>query len=381
MEQSEDKIIENQQLESAGIEVEKNEETKDITTPFDPKKVEIAVEQITIYGLAERIEEEAIDLMPDFQRKGNLWNESKMSQLIESILIRLPLPAIYMDVADDDNWIVVDGLQRLSVIKKFIVEKKLKLKGLEFLKELEGQKFEDLDKKLQRRIRETNVTLFKIKKGTPPKVLTSLFHRINTGGTRLTAQEIRNALNQGKASNFLKEIAQEEWFTDIIKISNKRMLDKEMIVRFMAFYRQGYKKYKPGLQQFLDEEMTYLNNEGEEFEINKIALKNSFKNSLILSKKLFGNEAFSKALIDPERKVVVNRSLFETTTVNFAKLTEEERNLLLENKKSFILGYKELLRDNEFNEAITANTNHIDNVKIRHTKMKELMTKHIDYAI
>lgn len=362
-------------LKNSGIEEENQSTDNDIITPFDPKKVEIAVEQITVYGLAARLEDDAIDLMPEFQRQGNLWNNAKMSQLIESILIRLPLPAMYMDVGNDHRWIVVDGLQRLSAIKKFMVDKELQLVGLEFLKDLEGKSFDDLDRIFQRRIQETNITLFKIKKGTPRKVLTSLFHRINTGGTKLTAQEIRHALNQGIASKFLQKIAKEQWFKDVIKVSPKRMLDKELIVRFCAFFRKGYKSYTPSLQQFLDDEMAYLNKENETNELDELCI--SFKKSLYLSKTLFGEQAFSKALINKTKSIVINRSLFETTTVNFALLNEIEINSLISHQIEFVEDYKKLMKEVEFTNAITANTNHMDNVTIRHSKLKNIIYKYI----
>lgn len=360
-------------LKNSGIEPEDGPDDHDIITPFDPKKVEIAVEQITIYGLAARLEDNAINLMPEFQRQGNLWNTAKMSQLIESILIRLPLPAMYMDVADDQEWVVVDGLQRLSAIKKFMVDKELKLNGLEFLKELEGKGFDDLDRIFQRRIQETNITLFKIKKGTPRMVLTSLFHRINTGGTKLTAQEIRHALNQGRASHFLKDTSEQKWFKEVIKVSPKRMLDKELIVRFTAFYRKGYKAYTPSLQQFLDEEMMYLNKSNTTDSGKLEELCKSFKKSLALSNELFGEKAFSKAMINVTKSVVINRSLFETTTVNFAYLNNEEVKYLKKNKELFVTAYKELMKNVEFDNAITANTNHSDNVRKRHEKLNEVI--------
>lgn len=350
----------------------------EIITPFDPKKVDISVEQATIEQLASRIEYKEIDLMPDFQRQGNLWDNAKMSQLIESILIKLPLPAFYFDVADDNRWIVVDGLQRLSTIQKFMIEKTLKLKKLEFLNDLDGLGFDELDRSFKRRIKETNVTIFKIKKGTPKKVLTSLFHRINTGGLKLTAQEIRHALNQGQVSTFLDDIANSEWFKACVNVSPKRMLDKELIIRFMAFYRSGYENYKPSLQQFLDDEMQYLNEDATKEELND--LKQVFKQSLELSKKIFNHKVFSKALIDPKKHVVINRSLFECTTVNLALLNAGERERLLRESLTYVEDYNNLLRDNDFETAITANTNHKDNVKYRHQEIQKLITKHTQHA-
>jgi hypothetical protein len=365
------------ELQAQGIEPEKGCECADITTPFDPKKVDIGVEQITLYGLISRIEDDAINLMPDFQRQNNLWSNTKMSQLIESILIRLPLPAMYMDVANEEEWVVVDGLQRLSTLKKFVVDRKLKLQGLEFLKELEGLNFDELDRIFQRRILETNITVIKIKKGTPRKVLTSLFHRINTGGTKLTAQEIRHALNQGQATKFLNEIAESDWFKNTIKVSPKRMLNKELIIRFIAFYRQGYKSYKQGLQQFLDDEMEMLNQKScsDQLEYYQTLLKNS----LDLAQTLFGIHSFTKGIIGNSTKAL-NRSLFEATTVNFAMLSQMERCTLKNNSIAFLDDYKELLRDADFNAAISTQTHTTDNTKLRHRRIQGIISKHSGHA-
>ena len=100
----------------------------------------------------------------DFQRHAELWNSPKMSRLIESILIRFPLPAFYFDASDENNWLIVDGLQRLSTIRKFVIDKKLRLNGLEFLTDLNGKTFDKLHRQYQRRIEECPVTVYMILK-------------------------------------------------------------------------------------------------------------------------------------------------------------------------------------------------------------------------
>ena len=112
--------------------------------------------------MLRRINEKALDLAPDFQRHADLWKDDVKSRLIESIIIRIPLPAFYIDGTNEESWLVVDGLQRLSALRQFISDKsdkRLKLTGLEYLNELEGKTYEDLDRKYQRRIEETQVTL------------------------------------------------------------------------------------------------------------------------------------------------------------------------------------------------------------------------------
>lgn len=360
-----------------GFEIEQDEEGEfEITNPFDPKQVDITVEPATIRELTDRIEFGEIDLFPDFQRNGNLWNNAKMSQLIESILIKLPIPAFYVDVADNNNWIVVDGLQRLSTLDKFIVKNNLKLTKLDFLKDLEGKRYEDLGRVLQRNILSTQVTLFKIRKGTPKKVLINLFHRINTGGTKMTSQEIRHALNQGPGSSYLLEVSTKDWFQSHMRVSPKRMLDRELFLRFIAFYR-NIDHYSPPLSDFLDNEMEYLNTKSSSLERENYV--NSFRQSLLLSKELFGNKMFSKALVDENKRVLMNRSLFETTTVNLAKLSSEEGLELLRNKVAFLAEYKKNLQDSTFDASITANTSIIDFVKFRHNSIRKIISKYSNH--
>ncbi|MDQ6961743.1 MAG: DUF262 domain-containing protein [Mariprofundaceae bacterium] len=96
------------------------ENESDITNPFSTKDIKITNAQILLPSLIRRLDHDEIDLNPDFQRHANLWDLHKMSRLIESILLKLPLPVFYFNVSNPDKWIVVDGLQRLivSLLKK-----------------------------------------------------------------------------------------------------------------------------------------------------------------------------------------------------------------------------------------------------------------------
>ena len=161
----------NEQIEVSELEEElvenEGQESEELIEPFDPKLIDIGVETKSLDSLVARLRNKEIDMNTEFQRHADLWDQKKMSRLIESILIRFPLPAFYFDGSDESNWLVVDGLQRLSSIRKFVIQKEMKLSGLEFLTNLNGQTYEQLDRMYQRRIDECNVVTYVIKPGTP----------------------------------------------------------------------------------------------------------------------------------------------------------------------------------------------------------------------
>jgi len=162
----EEAVIDN----GTGVELEDIVGDERITDPFNPALIRVDTRPMTIDLLLSRIEHEELDLQPSFQRKGGIWNEGAQSRLIESMLIRIPLPAFYIDATNDDKWLVVDGLQRLTTLKRFIIDKTLKLTELEFLTNFQGKSYIDLPRPYQRRIIETQVTVYLIEKGTPSEV-------------------------------------------------------------------------------------------------------------------------------------------------------------------------------------------------------------------
>lgn len=230
--------------------------------PFNPAEIDITTKPLTVDILIKRLKANPveIDLSPAFQRKSDLWDKKKQSQLIESILIQFPLPSFYFDGSNNDKWLVVDGLQRLSAIRNYVIIKDLKLTGLEFLKKLEGLGFDDLPRNLQRQIEETQIIAYIINAGTPDDVKFNIFSRINRGGLILNSQEIRHALNQGVATAFVDSLVDTADFQELVgkNIKTDRMLDKEFITRFIAFMVRPVSEYKPDLDSYLNSMLAVL---------------------------------------------------------------------------------------------------------------------------
>jgi hypothetical protein len=155
------------------VEREDTEEGADqITSPFDPEHIDIETRNTTVDLLLSRLRNEMINLAPDFQRRAGIWTDEKQSRLIESLLLRIPIPSFYAAEQKDGSWAIVDGIQRLTSIARFLDAETvgsapLRLKGLEYLLNFTGAGFHDLSGKLQIRLRETEVVVHVIRRGTP----------------------------------------------------------------------------------------------------------------------------------------------------------------------------------------------------------------------
>ena len=366
-------------LQSYKVEEEPSASTNDsdapIEKPFNPKEINIKSKTMSLDNIIKRIRESEIDMAPDFQRKGDLWTPDKQSRLIESMLIKLPLPAFYFDGTEDEKWLVVDGLQRLSAIKNFVVDESLRLQGLEFLENISGKTFSELPRNYRRMIEETEIVAYIINPGTPADVKFNIFKRINTGGLVLEPQEIRHALNQGIPSKFVAQLAQLESFKEATQnvIATDRMLDREFVTRFLAFYLNGPKGYKPDLDTFMTSSMGQLKSKTTD-ELNKIT--EAFDKAMKLSKIIFGKWAFRKVYSIEERRKPINKALFEVWSVELANFTPEEQKRAELRKKDIFQEFTKLMNDDEtFVAAIKSATGDKGGVNYRYNKIHELLNK------
>ncbi|MEA1956041.1 MAG: DUF262 domain-containing protein [Campylobacterota bacterium] len=344
-----------------------------ITNPFSTKDIKISNAIVLLPSLVKRLEYGEI-INPDFQRNANLWTNKQMSRLIESILLKLPLPIFYFDVSDPEKWIIVDGLQRLSTINKFFVEKKLVLNNLEFLTDLNGKKYDDLERHFLRIIDDTEFITYQIEAQTPKKVRYSLFNRINTGGLTLNAQEIRQALNQeGNGVSFLKEVCEDDNFKSIVNVSAKRMLDRELVLRFIAFKLTNYKEFSfNNMGEFLDEAMEKLDAIKDDNEL--VELKKELIDTLKFSETILGkNHRFSRSIANEKKTNTLNRSLFDVLTVCFSEIDNKE--FFINNKGTFIDKFLNLLKDenSNFSKAITEGTSTKSMIESRFEIMENLI--------
>lgn len=301
-----------------------------IRNPIDFADVPFNIYQkpLPIDKLLKRIKEKELLLDTEFQRRPGLWDIPTKSRLIESMIIRLPIPAFYFDGSDDGKWLVIDGLQRLSAVNDF-VNNNFVLAGLDYLPELESKSFNELDRIHQRNIEEFEVFAYIIQKGTPKAVIYKIFKNINTSALKLEPQEIRHALNPGVPASLLKRIAEQEWFKTALKLTDRqrdRMEDRETALRFLAFQITRFNEYSPPMVDFLDLSMSKLY---DIFTTRQVALENELQNILETLYEFFGDNAFSRNLFDDSRTYGHNNIMFELLTYGFSLLSSAQRKELM----------------------------------------------------
>jgi len=222
--------------------IEENDDSlspsKLIDKKFYPAQIKIERANFSIFELKRQYEErKKLIIDPKFQRE-DVWNSKKQkSELIESILMGIPLPIVYFSQNSEGKLQVVDGRQRLTTLFNFM-NNKFPLSELNILKDLKGKYFKNLDVNDQNDLEDYQLIAYVIKPPTPDRIKFDIFDRVNRGGTRLNNQEMRNALYQGKITDLLKELIDNENFQKATNksINSTRMKDRYIILRFLSFY-------------------------------------------------------------------------------------------------------------------------------------------------
>lgn len=357
-------------IRSSGIEDDgKNEE---IVRPFNPNLISLNTKPLSLEQMLARIKRGTLDLHPPFQR-AVVWDETKQSRLIESLMLRIPLPMFYLSSNEKEDYQVVDGLQRLNTFYSFIEKKKsFKLKNLEFLKEYENKTFAELEPYLQNRILETTLQVTIINPSTPENVKRNVFKRINTGGYPLSAQEIRHALYEGKSTELLKTLVIHKDFKKVMgnKFKDLRMAGREIILRFLSFYINKPSEYKiVDMDEWLSNTMQLIN----KYDDNKIKeLENIFEKAVKRAYIIFNNYAFRKSLPN-SNKTPINKTLFEVWCLALVSLSDEEFDILAKNKNTLIEKLKILYEANRFQISVSRDSWKVESVRFRYENIASVI--------
>lgn len=324
----------------------------------------IRSEQRTVHDIVRRIGQGFYVMDPDFQRDF-VWDLERQSRLIESVLMRIPLPVIYLAENPDGKLVVVDGLQRLSTFRSFIANGfALKLKN----PELSGKQFNELPPKLQNRIEDAQLIVYIIDSKVPERARLDIFERVNSG-LPLTRQQMRNSLYQGSATALLRDLARSAPFLTATGggLDQKSMRDREAINRFCAFHLLGVGRYKGEMDEFLAEALRRLNAMSQD---GVDEIKHVFFRSMKNNVTVFQEHAFRKHQREATRRSVINMSLFDIASVGLARYLEQR---VEDHATQLREGFYRLMADPEFTLALTYGTSDRARVETRFGKFDTML--------
>jgi hypothetical protein len=365
--QSIDELIDDQSL--TGIaNTKESEEDDNLSVTTGKTKIRQLTPVVSL--IYDRLSFGEIELQPDFQRKDRVWPEPRKSKLIESMLMGLPLPVFYFAEKPNGDWIIVDGLQRITTIYDFM-RGKFELEKLEVLSDFNGKLFSTLERTEQRKIREYPLTAHLIDMATDKdNIIVELFHRINTYGVKLSDQEIRSALNQGTSVKFLRFLAASSEFKLVTqgKVKADRQKDMELCLSAISFMLQGYKafgnqynEYLSGAMNLMNAHTLYLDNKeevdkggahlSEEQSPVYHEIANKFISGLIIAEQVFGEYAFKK-IPQTSRKIPISKPLFELIITYFSELTANQTLRVIEHSDSLIDMLYEAIDKDAVNYAV-----------------------------
>ena len=361
------------------VEVEQNDDQKElqkekVVEDYPNLSIKIEPAQYSIFELKRRYDRGKICIAPDFQRN-DVWNTRQKSELIESVIMGIPLPLIYLAENADGKLIVVDGRQRLSTFFEFL-DNKFRLRDLKILSQINGMNLEEMEEsELYSRyvtmIEDSQLVVQIIKYPTKDRVRFDIFDRVNRGGTPLNKQEMRNALYQGKATRLLKELSEYQSFLDATgaAISGKHMKDRYIILRALCFYllfqgklldKKGKRiVYRSDMEELLGSGMQCFNNMPDE-QLDE--LKILFDETMEKAFHCLGEDGF-RIPSGGKTKRPISMTLFETLFYYYALFGDHYE------YDEMRRGIEELLADEQYLKSLQHSVDSSVNVNNRFEKV------------
>lgn len=387
----EELLVELNPNKSVGTEDTESEEEGD-ETPYDPDKIRVDTKAFSLHQIKEMIDRNDINLTPDFQRN-LVWDNKRKSRLIESILMRIPLPMFYFSQDEEGRISVVDGLQRLSTIREFM-DNKLRLRDLEYLEEkCSGKTYTDknaskaIDPKYYRWFNMTQITVNVIDPSSPFKLKYDIFRRINTGGQPLNAQEIRNCLSSDSLRQALREMASLESFGDATgwSIKDVRMDGQELALRFILFTKRyaedkTLNNYSGSIEWELNELTDDLSKD-KKFDYKTYV--NLFDTAMQNAFHLFGRYSFRKCKVEHIRpdasRQLINKALFVCWSVLLSPYDSRKVDEKNESTSLALPLAKMVSSNNDLFQYLTYSTNSKVNIQAAFKAAEEIINKNLNH--
>jgi hypothetical protein len=357
---SDDKIIEKDEDTS-----EEDKVTERGLYPYNPafNDIDLKEDPMSVFQYIRKYKQKQLIIDPDFQRNF-VWKPKQQSMFIESIILNFPLPPFYLNQDKEGNLIIIDGLQRTTTLIEFL-DNKFALSELEALPGYNGKIFSKLPPEIQSKIEDKKIFLYILKPTTPTAVIYDMFNRINTGGTQLNRQEVRNCIFKGESTRLLKKLADEDVFKKATDygISDKRMKAREAVLRYLAFKIKDYRTYDGDMSEFIEDAMKRINQMNKE-EIDN--LEADFKRVMQTTFNIFRKNNFR--IPSEKTRGLINIAILESVSSFFSNVDDkylETHEASIENK------FNILIQNHEYIDAVRFSTG----TKHRVFKRFELATK------
>lgn len=295
--------------------------------PQEVRKITTQAYDKSVADVVRMIDDKDIRLDPDYQRN-YVWDNKKASMLIESIILNVPIPVIYVSQEEDDSWSVIDGLQRLYSLKRFF-DGKFKLSGLEILSDLNKSDINTLNPKALRMLRNGLLSVIMITHDSNEEIKYDVFMRLNTGSVHLTEQELRNCLYRGNFNKLLREVVQNATWLQLmgLKEPHVRMADRETALRFLAIWKswnadtETLNGYKGRMKSFLN---TFMSDHKDIKQSESVEWKAIFEETVNKVIQVYGTNAFKRQSLDGTTEKTINRAIIDVIMLSSTQHTLEE---------------------------------------------------------
>jgi Protein of unknown function DUF262 len=349
------------------------EEVSGLALPIGKRAIYTEPADAEIESLYNKHKRGKLIVQPDFQRD-YVWDRKRASRLIESALLSIPIPIVYISEEPDNKEYVIDGQQRLTSFFSFLDGKfpdggDFKLTGLRVFEELNGKNCSELVDNLQDVVRYFKLRTVTFKRESDENLKFEIFERLNTGAVPLNDQELRNCIYRGPYNDLVDELSREPDFVFLVGLEkpDKRRRDVELVLRFCAFHNATYLKYKQPMKTFLNKEASTRRNLSAE---DAKELRSAFKNACQITRSMFGHNAFKRfyrgspahpnGRWEPKK---FNTSLFDVVMYGFADLDKNKAFAQMDAIREALI---HLMADNqEFIDAIELSTSSVQAVTKR----------------
>lgn len=349
---------------------------KELEKKFKKAQESLVIQQsdFSLSSICDMVESDSIDLTPPYQRRDR-WNEEKQSRLIESFLLNVPVPPVYLSEEDYGSYSVIDGKQRITAITRFIGGK-LRLTGVKELQEINGLYFKDLPDSVRNALKiRPYIRAITILRQSDSELKYEVFLRLNTAGEGLKPQEIRNVAFSGKLNNLLEVLAKNPILKKCLKIdsessnSYKKMEDIEHVLRFFTL-RQNWRNMRGQLAAEMDQYMR-ANRNPDQNEIQN--LQSIFENSITNCQEIWGGKIFAKPLGNNQWRSQLISPLYDAEMVAISMLSPAKLDKIKSAKQSAIDGVENLYEDKDFRHSVLQATNTPSSIVTRIQKMYDML--------